>query len=152
MLKTCSKCSHEKPLPSFAESKFQPDGHCGWCRDCQKQYGLADFDNTGNPIKKKPKKKKSGIVLCRDMGEDDNTANGNKGCIRCGFLFEASLKHFGLNIARKDHLSARCKTCEGIIARKKARKNKTYIQKHKRAYDEVGMTPAEIEQRKKIVE
>ncbi len=138
MLKTCMQCRQTKPLPSFAKSKLQPDGYCGWCKDCQKQHGFADFDNTGSPIKKKLKRKKGGVVFCRNMKEDCNTANGNKGCIRCGFLFEASLKYFGLNMARKDHLSAMCKTCIGIVRRKKARKNKTYVQNHWKAYNKVG--------------
>ncbi len=138
MLKTCMQCQQTKPLPSFAKSKLQPDGYCGWCRDCQKQYGFADFDNIGQLAKKKLKKKKGGIVFCRDMEEDCNTAKGNKGCIRCGFLFEASLKYFGLDISKKDHLSTKCKTCIGIIRRQKARKNKTYVQRHKKAYNEVG--------------
>ncbi len=125
MLKTCMQCQQTKPLPSFAESKLQPDGYCGWCKSCQKQYGLANFDNAGAPIK--------------------------KSCTHCKFLFEASLKYFGLDMSKKDHLSTKCKKCVKKIRQKKARKNKTYIQKHKRAYDEVGMMPAEIEQRRKNV-
>lgn len=139
MEKECMQCKQTKPLPSFNESKLQPDGYCGWCKDCQKRYGFADYDDMGQPIKKEPKKKKKGgKVFCRDMGEDCNTANGNKGCPRCGFLFEASRKYFDLDMSRKDHLSAKCKTCVGVIRRKKARKNKTYIQRHKKAYNEIG--------------
>ncbi len=130
MLKTCMQCQQTKPLPSFAESKLQPDGYCRWCKDCQKQYGLSKYD------KKKLKKKKK--TLIRKRQADNYTANDNKGCIRCGFLFAPTLKNFGLDMSRKDHLSAKCKKCIGIIRRKKASKNKTYVQRHCKAYNEVG--------------
>lgn len=134
-MKTCSCCGQTKPLPSFNESKLQPDGYCGWCKDCQKRYGFADYDNMGQPMKNKPKKKKAPV---QDREDDCNTANGNKGCTRCGILFEASLNYFNLNMSTKDHLSKVCRACAKFHRRKHGQSKQTYAQRHDKAYNAIG--------------
>ena len=71
--------------------------------------------------------------------ESSNTANNNKGCTRCGILFEPSLEYFNKDKSKIDGLTTKCKKCSRIIYRKYYRSKFTYAQRHKKAHDKVGM-------------
>ncbi len=71
--------------------------------------------------------------------ESPYTADNNKGCTRCGILFEPSFKHFSKDKSKIDGLTNWCKKCRRRIYRKYYRLKQTYAQRHKKAYDKVGM-------------
>jgi len=36
--KTCTKCCETKYLSEFYKDRSRPDGHCGWCKNCQFEH------------------------------------------------------------------------------------------------------------------
>lgn len=37
-MKTCSKCHQAQPLDNYNIQNASKDGHCAYCRDCQREY------------------------------------------------------------------------------------------------------------------
>lgn len=47
MMKTCSKCSVEKPIHEFNKNKSRPDGLQTFCRECQKRQYKKYYKTDG---------------------------------------------------------------------------------------------------------
>jgi len=79
----------------------------------------------------------------KKRAESPLTANNNKGCTKCGILFEPSLKYFNKDKSKIDGLTAPCKKCSQKAYRKYYRSKQTYVQRHKKAYNKVGKLTGE---------
>jgi hypothetical protein len=127
-MKTCSRCQLQKPMADFNRSSRSPDGHQGYCRDCQKAHYRANAVRHRRNVRRTALMRlkrfrallydamKEGCVDCGvtdlrvlefDHVRGDKLANVSK-LIRYGSSRELVLAE----IAKCD---VRCKNCHAIV-------------------------------------
>lgn len=62
-MKHCPKCNQNKPYSSFSKSTYCKDGHCTYCKECQKKYRRRYYPNK-HKSRGAVRKTKSGKLMC----------------------------------------------------------------------------------------
>ncbi|MBO6805898.1 hypothetical protein [Thalassospira sp.] len=122
-MKTCSKCSEEKPAVEFGLRRRSPDGLQAWCRDCRREYqrdyirqhrDLARHRESQNRYRIRHREKHRAHGILRKAVQSGRMVVPTW-CQRCGCVTELEAHHhdYGKPLA----VEWLCSICHGLAHR-----------------------------------
>ena len=122
-MKTCSKCSVEKPLDGFYKRSKSRDGYAPHCKSCSNASGLAWYHSQTDERKQEIAKKNNLWSLYR-LTVDEFEAMAANGCMACGSMENLVVDHDHNCCPTKNTcgecvrgvLCSPCNTAEGYLA------------------------------------
>jgi len=81
-MKTCSKCKLEKELYEFNKDKNKKDGHCNWCKTCNKENMKSYYKSNKEKVKYENYQNKKKYRVEKKEKLLDYLRNNS--CIDCG--------------------------------------------------------------------